>query len=65
MNETLAGKAFPHQNPIGRRVSYQDRMVRTIGVVATAKAQNIGEDPRREFLSPILRSQRENISGVS
>ena len=65
MNETLASKAFPHQNPIGRRVSYQDRMVRIIGVVATAKTRSVGEDPRGSFYVPILRSQRENVFGVT
>ena len=65
MNETLARKAFPNQNPIGRHVSYQDRMVRIIGVVATAKAQSIGEAPRGSFYLPILRNQRENIFGVT
>jgi predicted permease len=65
MNETLARKVFPHQDPIGRRVSYQDRMVRIIGVVATAKTQRIGEDPRGSFYVPILRSQRENVFGVT
>ncbi len=39
VNETLARKAFPNQNPIGRRVSHQDHMLRIIGVVATAKAR--------------------------
>jgi macrolide transport system ATP-binding/permease protein len=65
VNDTLAGKAFPHQSPIGRRVSYEDRMVRIVGVVATAKARSIGEDPRPSFYLPILNGQKENILGVT
>lgn len=65
MNETLAAKAFPHQNPIGRRVSYEGRMVRIIGVVAAAKTQSIAEEPRGSFYVPILRSPKENIFGVT
>ena len=65
VNQTLADKAFPRQNPIGRHVSYESRMVRIIGVVATAKAQSIGEDPRPAFYVPLLRSPSENLLGVT
>ena len=65
VNETLARKAFPNQNPIGRRVSHQDHMLRIIGVVATAKAQSIGETPRGSLYVPILRNQSANIFGVT
>ena len=65
INETLARKAFPNQNPIGRQVSYQDRTVRIVGVVATAKTQSIGEDPRSSFYLPILHNQRTSVFGVT
>jgi predicted permease len=65
INETLAAKAFPHQNPIGRRVSYDNHMVRIIGVVATAKTQSIGEDPQPILYVPILRNPADILFGVT
>jgi predicted permease len=65
VNETLARKAFPGQNPLGRRVSHQDHMLRIIGVVATAKAQSISETPRGSLYVPILRNQNANVFGVT
>jgi predicted permease len=65
LNETLAAKAFPHQNPIGRSVSYENRMVRIVGVVATAKTQSIGEDPRAVFYVPLLHRTNESLFGVT
>ena len=41
INDTLAAKAFPHENPIGRSVTFEKRKVRIIGVVATAKTQTV------------------------
>lgn len=63
MNDALAQKAFPHQNPIGRRVSLKDRMVRVIGIVATAKSRSVAEDPRPSVYVPIRSAQ--NIFGVT
>jgi hypothetical protein len=40
-------------------------MLRIIGVVATAKAQNISETPRGSLYVPILRNQNANIFGVT
>jgi predicted permease len=65
VNDTLAAKAFPHQNPIGRGVSYEGRLVRIIGVVATAKTQTISEDPRPCFYIPLFRNPKSNLFGVT
>lgn len=62
VNQALADKAFPRQNPVGRRISYQGRVVRIIGLVATTKSRTIGEDPRPCLYFPIARDVRGNDS---
>jgi len=62
VNQALADKAFPKQNPIGRRISYFDRQVRIVGLVATAKSRTIGEEPHPCLYFPIARELRGNDS---
>jgi predicted permease len=62
VNQALADSGFPAQNPIGRRVSYGGRMLRIIGVVATAKSRTIGEDSRPCLYFPIAQDLAEGHS---
>lgn len=62
VNQALADKAFPKQNPIGRTISYLGRTVRIAALVATAKARTIGEDPHPCLYFPIARELRGNDS---
>ena len=62
VNQALADKAFPKQNPVGRRILYFGRMVRIAGLVATAKSRSIGEDPHPCLYFPIARDFRGNDS---
>lgn len=62
VNQALVGKAFPNQNPIGRRISYQGRTVRIVALVATTKSRTIGEDPHPCLYFPIARDPRGNDS---
>jgi putative ABC transport system permease protein len=62
VNQELADRAFPKQNPIGRRIFYLGRLVRITGVVATTKSRTIGEDPRPCLYFPIAREMRGNDS---
>ncbi|MGH9629502.1 MAG: ADOP family duplicated permease [Bryobacteraceae bacterium] len=62
VNQALAARAFPGQNPVGRRILYQGRVVRIIGLVATTKSRTIGEDPRPCLYFPIARDLRGNDS---
>ncbi len=62
VNQALAGKAFPGQNPIGRRILYFGRTLRIVGLVATARSRSIGEDPRPCLYLPIARDLRGNDS---
>ncbi len=67
INQALADKAFPKQNPIGRRISYLGRTVRIAGLVATTKSRSIGEDPRACLYFPFARDLRGNdsLTGVT
>jgi predicted permease len=62
VNQALADRAFPKQNPIGRSVHYFGRTVRIAAVVATAKSRTIGEDPHPCLYFPIFRDLRGNDS---
>jgi predicted permease len=62
VNQALADRAFPKQNPIGRTISYFGRTVRIAALVATAKARTIGEDPHPCLYFPIARELRGNDS---
>jgi predicted permease len=62
VNQALANRAFPNQNPIGRRIFYFGRTIRIAGLVATAKSRTIGEDPRPCLYFPIARDLRGNDS---
>lgn len=67
VNQALAGKAFPNQNPIGRRILYLGRTVRIAGMVATVKSRTIGEEPRPCLYFPLAKELRGNdsLSGIS
>ncbi len=45
VNEVFARKAFPGQDPVGKRVFQDQDGFRILGVVATSKVRSIGEDP--------------------
>ena len=62
VNRALADKAFPKQNPVGRRILYFGRMVRIAGLVETTKSRSIGEDPQPCLYFPIARGLRGNDS---
>lgn len=62
VNQALLDKAFPNQNPTGRRISYQGRTVRIVAWVATTKSRTLGEDPRPCLYFPIARDLRGNDS---
>lgn len=62
VNQALAARAFPEQNPVGRRISYQGRTVRIIGLVATAKSRTLGEAPHPCLYFPLIREVRGNDS---
>ncbi len=62
VNQAASDKAFPNQNPIGRRISYLGRKVRIAGLVVTTKSRTIGEDPHPCLYFPMARDARGNDS---
>jgi predicted permease len=67
VNQALADRAFPAQNPLGRRIRYLGRVVRITGLVATTKSRTIGEDPHPCLYFPIARDLRgsDSLTGIS
>jgi predicted permease len=62
VNQALAAKAFPNQNPIGRRIGYFGKTLRITGMVATTKSRTISEDPHSILYFPIANNLRGNDS---
>jgi predicted permease len=54
VNQALADRAFPGQNPMGRSVAFGEATLRIAGVAATAKSRTIGEDPHLCLYRPVL-----------
>jgi predicted permease len=52
VNEALAARLWPGQNPIGRHLQ-QDGLVEVVGLVRTAKIRNLGEAPRPVLYTPL------------
>ncbi|MBL8228272.1 MAG: ABC transporter permease [Bryobacterales bacterium] len=59
INQYMAGKLWPGQNPIGRHFdSGGKRHMRVAGVVANSKARSIGEDTRALYYAPFEESAK-------
>ncbi len=67
INQALAQRAFPNQDAIGHHIKYENRRLRIIGVVSTAKSRTIGEGPRSCIYLPILDtfSKAEDLFGIT
>jgi predicted permease len=58
INETMAAKYFPQQDPIGRRLRFENDATprEIVGVVATAKYQTLGETPQACVFVPLTQN---------
>jgi predicted permease len=68
VNETLARRFFPGQEPIGRRFNFTgpDKPYwQVIGVAADGKYNSLGEDPKAAFYRPLLRNYSTNATLVA
>ena len=67
LNRAAADRLFPQSNPIGRRVQGDDRrMLRVLGVVATAKSRMMVETPRPSIYKPLMGSgSARSITGIT
>ena len=53
INQTLAGRLWPGEDPIGRTFRNEDRTVTVVGVARDAKYRTLGEGPRAFVYVPL------------
>jgi putative ABC transport system permease protein len=58
VNDTMATKYWPNENPIGKRIRFDnDRVARTVvGIVRTVKHQSLGEPPQPALYLPLAQN---------
>jgi predicted permease len=66
INQQMAERFWPHQNPIGQFVNImgvRDSRTRAqiVGVVKTGKYQSLGEDPKSFFYRPLLQEYQPGV----
>jgi len=66
INQQMAERFWPHENPIGQFVSLmgpRDSRTRAeiVGVVKTGKYQSLGEDPKSFFYRPLLQEYQPAV----
>jgi putative ABC transport system permease protein len=54
VNQTMAARYWPSQDPIDRRLQVNGRWVRVIGVAADSKYESMRESPKPFFYVPLL-----------
>jgi len=70
INEALAERYFPGEDPIGKRVAFDRTPEPTsiwrtvIGVVGSERQAGVAEAPRPEFLAPIAQDWNRNVTLV-
>jgi predicted permease len=64
INETLANRIWPGQDPLGRqiRVGKGGPLVEIVGVAKTGKYRSLGEDPRPYVYLPLTQNYRGRMS---
>jgi predicted permease len=62
VNQTMAARYWPNQDPIDRRLQVKGRWVRVIGVAADSKYESMRESPKPFFYVPLL---QDFVSGPS
>jgi ABC-type antimicrobial peptide transport system permease subunit len=55
INETIARRYFPNQNPIGKRINLWGRQVEVIGVAKNGKYDSLGEEANVNWLFLTMR----------
>jgi ABC-type antimicrobial peptide transport system permease subunit len=56
INQTLAGRFWPGQSPLGRGLIADGDRVEVVGVVQNGKYQNVGESPRGAIFRPVAQT---------
>ncbi len=64
INQAMAERFWPGEDPIGRRYSYhgEEEVWEVVGVVETAKYLNVGEDPQAQAYVPRLQDYNPAIT---
>jgi macrolide transport system ATP-binding/permease protein len=60
VNETMAAKYWPEQDPIGQRLKVKDRWLQIVGVAKNVKYENKLELPRTFFYVPVRQNFLES-----
>ena len=60
VNETMAAKYWPRQDPIGQRLKVKDRWLQIVGVAKNVKYENKLELPRTFFYVPVRQNFLES-----
>ena len=60
VNETMAAKYWPGQDPIGQRLKVKDRWLQIVGVAKNVKYENKSELPRTFFYVPVRQNFLES-----
>ena len=60
VNETMAAKYWPGQDPIGQRLKLKDRWLQIVGVAKNVKYENELELPRTFFYVPMRQNFLES-----
>ena len=66
INQAMAERFWPGEDPVGRRYSYhgEEEVWEVVGVVETSKYVNVGEDPQAQAYVPRLQNYNPAISLV-
>jgi putative ABC transport system permease protein len=68
INETVARRFWPDQNPVGRHLNFggiggrPDRMIEIIGVVKDSKYRSLTEEPTASMFLPLAQNYRANMA---
>ena len=53
VNATLAARYYPGANPVGKRITFQDRSLEIVGVLADSRTSSLWSPPEPELYVPI------------
>jgi predicted permease len=64
VNETMARRFWPDQDPIGKRFRFsgQEQLTEVIGVARDSKYNFLGEDPQPFIYQPLLQAPQPNVT---
>ena len=68
VNETLAQRAWPGEDPVGQTLEHNNgdlrRVLQIVGVARNGKYRSLGEDPRAYIYVPLAQNYRANVAAL-